>query len=180
MPKRLVLVLILAALVSACDYLGSSRPPWLNYAVPAQPSAYNPAPSYSSYRRGRPAERVHIAHSRSTRESNPARSAEVENSRVNTDRASSAPAPAVSSPPVSISLAGDNGDRQRAQHLLEETDANLDRARAQHLTASQKETYRRASQLANRARRALADNDCAAASSLAGKAVSLAAGLGGQ
>jgi hypothetical protein len=180
MPKRLVLVLTLAAFFSACDYLGTSRPPWLNYVMPAQPGAYYPAPSYSSHRRSHPAERVHIARSRSTRESNSARSAEVQDSRVNTDHASSAPAPAVSGPPVSISLAGDNGDRQRAQHLLEEADANLDRARAQHLTASQKETYRRASQLANRARRALADNDCAAASSLAGKAVSLAAGLGGK
>ncbi len=77
-------------------------------------------------------------------------------------------------------MAGDSGDRERAQRLLESADENLVWARGRHLGAAQKEIYERASELTGSAHRALADNDCAAASSLASKASLLAAMIGGE
>jgi hypothetical protein len=171
----------MAGLFSACDYVSAYRPPWLSYYSPPPQRSYyssNP-PSYRHHY----SERARTTRSRSTpRESGAPATAERSapppaSDHIGTDNA--APAAAVSHPP-SLTLAGDSEDRERAQALLEKTDANLDRVRGLRLSTAQKETYKRASQLASRARQALADNDCAAASSLAGKALSLAAGINGQ
>jgi hypothetical protein len=167
-----LLAMALAAWCSACSYIDAYRPAW-TYPSPPQRTYY------SSHRH-----RVHIARSHSApHESSAATTADWDEppseDRPVTKSTAPAPAPA-SNPPVSLSLAGDSGDRERAQHLLENADANLHRARRQHLTADQKETYERASQLAKRAHRALAENDCAAASSLASKASSLASGISGR
>ncbi len=182
MHKRTVTLGTLAMLLLCsfwgCADTGISRPPWLNSLWPSPPAPYS---TTSSYRHHRSNERVRSARRyRAPRESsatasvNPSASPKVDN--VSTDRTT--PPVAVSRPtPVSLTLAGDSGDRERAQQLLANANENLTRARAQRLTAAQKATYERASQLASRARRALADNDCAAASSLAGKASSLAAGI---
>ncbi len=171
MRKRTVRLpaMALACLFSACGY--PYRPPWLNSYLPYQRTYY------SSYRRSR----VHSTRSRSASHESSASTAVDSPEPPTADRPvteSTAPAPAAASnPPVSLSLAGDSGERERALHLLENANANLVRARRHRLTAAQKETYERASQLASRARRALADNDGAAASSLASKASSLAAGI---
>jgi hypothetical protein len=90
-----------------------------------------------------------------------------------------APATAANAGSSSLSLAGDSRDRARAQRTLDAVDSKLGRVHAGSLSAPQKETYNRANQLAKRARRALADGDDAAASSLATKASSLSSGIGG-
>lgn len=175
MHKRTVafgtLAMLLLCSLSGCADTGISRPPWL---WPSPPAPYS---STSSYRHHR-SERVRSARRyRAPRESSVTDSVNPRVDNISTDRTTPPPV-AVSSPaPVSLTLAGDSGDRERAQHLLASADENLLRARGRRLTAEQKATYERASQLASRARRALADNDCAAASSLAGKASSLAAGI---
>jgi hypothetical protein len=172
MHKMVRLSLVsLATVCAACASAGSySQPPWMNFFV-------SPAPTYSASR-----ERHHSRHSRVAHNHSP-----VRESAVTTVSAGSvpddkpAPAPVVASnAPVTLSLAGDGMDRTRAQQLLVRVDSRLERVHSQKLSRSQKETYERASQLAGRARRALADNDCAAASSLAAKASSLASGLGGS
>jgi hypothetical protein len=173
--------LTLACLLSGCDYIGASRPPWLFSATPPQRAHYS---SYSAYRHSHSNERTRSAHTRyASRESGTATTADLSTTpradHAVADRPALLPA-AATNPPVSLSLAGDSGDRERAQHLLESADQDLVRARRRRLSAAQEETYERATQLARRARRALAENDCAAASSLAGKASSLAAGIGGE
>jgi hypothetical protein len=176
MLKRSLLIAAIAGIFSACGYIGAYWPPWLKPDYTSPPPAPPPAQhtTYSSsHRRNR--ERARIAHrSAKTREVEEASvPPPVENVAV--DR--TAPASMPNAPKVSFTLAGDTEDRAEAESLLKKTDANLAQARARSLTEAQRETYDRASQLANRARHALADNDCAAASSLAGKALSLAAGL---
>jgi len=173
------LAVALASFLSACDLVSAYRPYWLS------PSYYAPQHTYySSSSSTRHHEHVRSARNRTTvHGSTAASSADSESetpavSRPSTDHA--APPPAASSAPVSLSLAGDSGDREQAEHLLEKTNASLHRAHRRHLTDAQKQTYERASQLATRARQALADNDCAAASSLAGKALSLASELSGE
>ncbi len=169
--------LTMICVLSGCDLIGAPQPPWLNLSPPQRPSY-----SYAARRHIRVSE-----HSRSARTGYsesasraPAQSDLAPPPAVNSAERAATPSTAVSAAPITLSLAGDSGDRQRAQHLLQVTDANLMRARSRHLSAAEQETYQRASQLASRARRALADNDCAAASSLAGKASSLAAGLSGE
>ncbi len=178
MHKRTAAFAVIVAFLSlfwGCADTGVSRPPWLNALWPSPPAPY-------SYRHRRSTERVRSARrSRAPRESSATASANPGSSpsadHVRTDRTTPPPADTSSAVPVSLTLAGDSGDREQAQRLLASADENLLRARGRHLTAAQQETYQRASQLASRARRALADNDCAAASSLAGKASSLAAGI---
>ncbi len=171
--------LALVCFLSGCDFVGASPPPWLNSLPPPQRPYY----SYSSRRHIRSSERAGSARTRyAKRESSATSNTDLPPPAVDNagnDRAT-APSAAVSNPAVTLSMAGDSGDRQQAQRLLEAADASLIRARGRHLTAAEEETYQRAIQLASRARRALADNDCAAASSLAGKASSLAAGIGGR
>ena len=155
MHKMVRLSLVsLATVCAACASAGSySQPPWMNFFV-------SPAPTYSASR-----ERHHSRHSRVAHNHSP-----VRESAVTTVSAGSvpddkpAPAPVVASnAPVTLSLAGDGMDRTRAQQLLVTVDSRLERVHSRKLSKSQKETYERASQLAGRARRALADNDCAAA-----------------
>jgi hypothetical protein len=179
MLKRIVLVVAMACVFSACSYIGAYEPPWLRSAFSPPPPQPQRTTYSTSYRRSR--EHARIAH----RSSTPAESGEATtgsapaaNERAAIDR--TPPAAIPSPPPVSLSLAGDSGDREEAKSLLKRTDANLAQARARSLNREEQETYDRASQLANRARRALADNDCAAASSLAGKALSLASGISGE
>jgi hypothetical protein len=171
-----VLVIALADLCSACAYVEAYRPAW-TYPSPPQRTYY------SSSRHHAHSARNHRHQSSAEASADSAEPATGDRPATE-DRAvteSTRPAPAVASnPPVSMSLAGDSGDRERAQQLLGNAEANLGRARRHHLTQSQKATYERANQLATRARHALADNDCAAASSLASKASSLAAGISGQ
>ncbi len=183
MTKRIpgLTTVTLACLLTGCDIVSSYHPPWLISSTSVQ---HTYAASYPSSRHSRFNKRARGAHRRyASRESSTKIKADlVTGPRADhavADRAGPLPA-AVPNPPVSLSLAGDSGDRERALHLLESADENLVRARGQRLSAAQKETYERASQLATRARRALADNDCAAASSLASKASSLASGIGGE
>ncbi len=167
------LTVALAGIFSACAYAPAYRPPWLVSAPPQR--------TYSSYRHSRSSERARAARSRSVaRESSPATTTDLGADRAAGDSAARGSAAVSSPPPVSLSLAGDSHDRERAQRLLVDADADLHLASKRRLSAAQRETYERASQLAHRARRALADNDCAAASSLAGKASSLAAGISGK
>jgi len=181
MHKRIagLAAVILACLLAGCDSMGVYLPPWLASSTSPHPAYYT---SYSSYRHSRSNEHAHTARTRyASRESSATTTADLSVApEANHGVADRTAPPATPNPPVTLSLAGDSGDRDRAQRLLQTADENLVRARARHLSAAQKETYERASQLAWRARRALADNDCAAASSLAGKASSLAAGIGGQ
>jgi len=181
-PARGVLVLFCACLYFGCANYDPYRAPWDNLFSPSRPSyssassrSYYSSPSYStSYERHRRSEHRRVARNRSSgSESTASRGEDIS---PNTDR----PPPATtlaSNPPASLSLAGDGGDRARAQHLLTSVDAKLMRIHAQSLKGAQKETYERATQLAHRAHRALADDDCAAASSLAAKASSLAAAI---
>jgi len=165
------------AVVCACLYFGCAgydpyRAPWDNLFSP--PRYYSTSRYSSSRERHRRSEHHRVARNRpaggesttSARESVPS----------DTDRVTPV-STAASSPRASLSMAGDSGDRAHAQRLLAAVDTKLSRAHAHGLKGSQKETYERASQLAHRARRALADDDCAAASSLATKASSLAAGI---
>jgi hypothetical protein len=166
----------LLAAVCACIYFGCAsynpyRSPWDNLFSPPR---YYPRYSTSRHRRG---ERRRVAHNRSPGESTTTNASESAPPDTGRAMPATAAAPAASEPPASLSLAGDGGDRARAQRLLKTVDTKLGRARAHGLKGSQKETYERASQLAHRAHRALADDDSAAASSLATKASSLAAGI---
>jgi hypothetical protein len=165
------LLMCAAGTVSSCANLGIYPPPWQNALL-------NPQPSYSaSYRRSRYGEHPRVAHTRRVRHeaapAAPVTAADADSAPV---RQESGPTEAASTPPA-LTLAGDSGDRERALRLLDRVDNDLDRARSRPLTAAQRESYARASELANRARRALAENDCAAASSLARKARSLAAAV---
>ena len=173
MHKMVRLSLVsLATVCAACASAGSySQPPWMNFFVSAGANLFGLA---------------RAAPLQDTRASRTIIHQFVDTA-VTTVSAGSvpddkpAPAPVVASnAPVTLSLAGDGMDRTRAQQLLVRVDSRLERVHSQKLSRSQKETYERASQLAGRARRALADNDCAAASSLAAKASSLASGLGGS
>lgn len=167
MHKMVRLFLVsLAAVCAACTNTASFHPPWMNFFAP-------PAPAYSASRERHHNRHWRVAHNHSS----------VGKSAVTTVSGGTAKpaAPVMASKvPVTLSLAGDGVDRTRAQQLLETADSKLERVHSRILSKSQKETYERASQLASRARRALADNDCAAASSLAAKASSLASGLGGS
>jgi len=163
------LLVCLAGAVSSCASLGIYQPPWQN-------ARFNPQPS--SYRRSRYSERTRVAHTRRVRRepapAAPAAAADADSAPV---RQESSTTEAASTQPAALTLAGNSGDRERALQLLDRADTELDRARTRPLTAAQQESYARASELANRARRALAENDCAAASSLARKARSLAAAV---
>jgi hypothetical protein len=171
----------LLAVVCACLYFGCAgynpyRSPWDNLFSPPR---YYPHYSTARHRRG---ERRRVAHNRSPggepTTTNASESVPPDTGRAPAPAAAAAPAAsAASEPPASLSLVGDGGDRARAQRLLKTVDTKLGRARAHGLKGSQKETYERASQLAHRAHRALADDDSAAASSLATKASSLAADI---
>ena len=172
-------VALIVGLCSGCSYFEAYQLPQWNWpawmmpqsAAPPAPAPAPPRSSRSSYRH-----RSHVARNHN---------APRQPAKVYSDEGAGPPAPAKpasapsspSTPPVSLTLAGDSGDRQRAQQLLDDADASLMRARKRHLTSTETLTYERASQLANRARRALQENDCAAASSLASKASSLAAGI---
>jgi hypothetical protein len=182
MHKRVLMVFVvpLALLCTRCAQLDSQY-----YYYRAQALALvSPSPHYSYYsnhRHSHYSERVRTAHNHSTLR--PSTTTAVADDRANppgSERvAAERPAPASASP-TTLTMAGDSGDRAHARSLLSSVDSQLDRVHSGHLSASEKESYTRASQLAQRARRALADDDCAAASSLAAKASSLAAGLGGR
>ena len=167
------------AVVCACLYFGCAgydpyRAPWDNLFWPGR--TYYSSSRYSSSReRHRRGEHRRVARNRPAG-GEPTTTSATESVPTDTDRVTPV-STAASSPRASLSMAGDSGDRAHAQHLLAAVDTKLSRARAHGLKGSQKETYERASQLAHRARRALADDDCAAASSLATKASSLAAGI---
>jgi hypothetical protein len=170
----------LLAMVCACLYFGCAgydpyRSPWDNLLSPSR--TYYSSPRYSTSRvHHHRSEHRHLARNRPAGGESTTTSAS-ESTPPDTARVT----PVSTAAPIrsaSLSLAGDGDDRAHAQRLLAAVDTKLGRARAHGLKGAQKETYERASQLAHRAHRALADNDCAAASSLATKASSLAAGIG--
>ena len=167
------------AVVCACLYCGCAgydpyRSPWDNLFSPSR--TYYSSSRYSTREHHHRGERRRLARNRPAGAESTTTSAS-ESAPPDTARVTSA-STAPSSPPPSLSLAGDGDDRAHAQRLLAAVDTRLVRARARGLKGAQKETYERARQLAHRAHRALADDDCAAASSLAAKASSLAAGIG--
>ncbi|GEM_PF-5395769 len=171
---RLV-ALLMAGGFCSCAYPGGYQAQWLNqWAAPRHNYS-------SSFRHGRRSEHTRIAHLRSRR-GEPDYAATVkatvpsEDSTVNRLM----PPALASRPHSTVTLAGDSRDRQRAQALLRKTDVTLLQARRHPLNGAEKENYERASQLAGRARRALAADDYTAASSLAMKAWSLSAGMSGQ
>ncbi len=177
MPKRglRVAAVVWLCLFSACEYMGPYRPPWLINDDSNSRRTYS-----SSYRyRHTRSQRARVAQTRAAPRDSIASGTHDEAAgveRVAIERP--VPAPAVApAPEANLSLAGDVSDRQRALNLLARTSDELTRARAHALTKAQRENYERARQLASRARRALAEDDCAAASSLALKASSLAAGI---
>jgi len=167
---RLFLV-ILGCTCAACTEITSYYPPLRNWFSPPPRSYY----SASRSRHRKRGEHWRVAHNHP-----PARNSAVTTvaarSEGDSRHAASAPVPA-SKPPVTLSLAGDSMDRSRAEQTLEAVRSKLGRVHARHLTKAEEETYNRADQLAGRAQQALGDNDCAAASSLAAKASSLASGL---
>ena len=167
---RTLLVVVCACLYFGCAGYDPYRSPWDNLFSPPRRTYYS-----TSREHHRRSERRRVARNRPASGESTTTSA---SEGVSPDTRRAAPATTVvSDAPASLSLAGDGGDRAHAQRLLAAVDTKLVRARARGLKGSQKETYERASQLAHRARRALADDDCAAASSLAAKASSLAAGI---
>jgi hypothetical protein len=172
MHKRAVklLVVVFACLYFGCAGYDPYRPPW-------QQNWFSPAPRtyYSSSRRHH--SRWRVAHNHQQ-----APESGVTAARASADPATDHTAPATGAANAgssSLSLAGDSRDRARAQRTLDTVDSKLGRVHAGSLSAPQKQTYDRASQLAKRAHRALADGDAAAASSLATKASSLSSGIGG-
>ena len=88
-----------------------------------------------------------------------------------------APAPATE-PAATMILEGECGDRESAEHLLDRMNTKLTRISSGNMSKSQRAAYDRVSALADRARHAFSDNDCAAASNLVSKALTLAAGMG--
>jgi hypothetical protein len=165
-----LLVLISACLLVGCASYDPYRSPWENLFSPPRHTNY----SASRERRHR-GEHQRIAHNEPAAGGSAAPSASegVPSSTGLATPATTAPA----NPPASLSLAGDADDRVRTERLLAAVDNDLVRADAQGLNGSQKESYERAGQLTHSARRALANNDCAAAYSLATKASSLAADI---
>lgn len=171
LPLRL-LAISLAASLYACASMPALPAPWVKgYVAPPQ-RAY-----YSAYRRSNHGQRARATHVRRARH-------ETVSAVVADKPATPVPAAAQHSPPgaaypqtVALTLAGDNADRERAIASLDLTGAELARAHSRRLTAAQEKNYVRATELASSARQALADNDCAAASSLARKAHSLAASV---
>jgi len=167
--------LMLLVVVSTCLFVGCAgydpyRSPWDNLFSPAPRTYYS-----ASRERHRRREHQLVVRKRSAAFKSTATTAS-EDVPPYTGRATPATA-AASNPPASLSLVGDGGDRVRAQRLLAAVDNKLVRVHAQDLKGSQKDTYERARQLAYGAHRALADDDCAAAASLAAKASSLAADI---
>ncbi len=169
MRRTLRFFLLLAAGgLCSCAYPSAYRPAWLNQFS-------TPQHRYYTYRRRR-SEHSRLARVRSHRQS--IDTVKITEPAAITEGAIAAPpAPPDSRPQVTLTLAGDNEDRERAQNLLQKTDAKLIEAGRRPLSDAQKENYERATQLAGRARRALANNDYTAASSLAGKAWALSADM---
>jgi hypothetical protein len=167
------LAVFVAGGLCSCAYPGGYNPAWLNQFMAPQPT------SYSAYRRSRYHEHWRVAHVRSHhRDSDVAKKAAP---TATIEDAAAVPSPApVARPQVTLTLAGDNQDRERARNLLRKTDATLVQVSRRPLSNVQKETYERASELAGRARRAFANDDYAAASSLAVKASALSAEMNGQ
>lgn len=168
---RLV-ALILALTCAACANSGYYAP-WADWFSPPHQSYYS-----ASRTRHRRSEHWRVAHNR-----RPVRES-VARTDVTGSATEIAPAPAASkrnsNPTVTLSLAGNGVDRTHAEHLLNSVDIELKQAHNRHLSQAEQQTYDRATQLAGRARHALVDDDCAAASSLAAKASSLASALGGS
>lgn len=75
-------------------------------------------------------------------------------------------------------LEGECEDRESAEHRLDEINLKLTRISSGSLSKTQREAYERVNALANRARHAFSDDDCAAASNLTAKALTLAAAMG--
>ena len=165
-----LLVVVCASVYFGCAGYNPYRSPWDNLFSPPR---YYSTSRYSRHHRG---EHRRVARNRPAGGASTTTSAS-ESAPSTTDRAAPV-STAASSPRASLSMAGDGDDRTHAQRLLSAVDTKLGRARARGLKGSQKESYERASQLAHRAHRALADDDSAAASSLATKASSLAADIG--
>jgi hypothetical protein len=166
-------LMVLASALAACSSQ-SYYMPWSNWFSQSHPYYY----SASHPRHHTRSERRRLAHNRPPAPDTGTKTV-VASSDKDSKTATAAPA-SPSSPPVSLSLAGDGVDRTQTQELLKSVDTKLGRVHARRLNKVDKETYERASQLASRARQALAEDDYAAASSLAAKASSLASGLGGS
>lgn len=173
---RLLLV-VLGATCAACT---SITPyyyyrPWQNWFSPP-PHTYYSASRTRHHTKG---EHWRVGHNHHP----PARNSTITTVATDSeeDAKPAAPAPVLASNPrATLSLAGDSMDRTRAEQTLEAVRTKLERVHARRLTKAEEETYNRAYQLAGRAQQALGDNDCAAASSLAAKASSLASGLRGS
>jgi hypothetical protein len=171
MRKRAVTLVAVAftLLNFGCANYDSYRSPWQNLMYPSRPRTYY----YSS----RPRHHSHyrVVHNRETVPESPVTAARTGGEPATDHTAAVTP----TAPTGTLSMAGDGGDRTRAKRLLDAVDSKLTRVHTGSLSAPQKETYDRASQLARRAHRALADDDAAAASSLATKASSLASDING-
>jgi hypothetical protein len=83
-----------------------------------------------------------------------------------------------SEPAATLNLEGECGDRESAEHRLDKINLRLTRISSGSLSKTQGEAYDRVNALANRARHAFSDDDCAAGSNLTSKALTLAAGYG--
>jgi hypothetical protein len=169
LPLRL-LAISLAAGLYACSSMPAVQAPWLKAYVAPPQRAY-----YSAYRRSSYGQRARATHVRRARHETVSAVAADKPATPVSAAAEHSPPGAAYPQTIALTLAGDNADRERAIASLDLTGAELARAHSQPLSAAQEQNYLRASELASRARQALADNDCAAASSLARKARSLAA-----
>jgi hypothetical protein len=171
-----IIALLVAGTFCSCAYSDGYQAQWLNqFVAPAR--SY-----YSSSSRSRPSTRTRIARVHSHRhQPDSVRTVELTPPTADgaIDRVTPLPA-LVAKPQVTLTLAGDSRDREHAQALLRKTDTTLLEASRRPLNDVQRESYERASQLAGRARRALATNDDAAASSLAVKAWALSADMSGR
>jgi hypothetical protein len=167
-----VALVCLAGTFSSCANIGAYQAPWLGQSG-TQPTYYAHSRRSRSSQRSRPVRSRMARHEPTPPPADATATADAEKAPAVEERGATGGYTA----PAALTLAGDNGYREHALQLLHTVDAELDRARTRPLTAAQQQSYARASELADRARRALAENDYAAASSLARKARSLAAAV---